>query len=315
VSSEHSSPEPPDPLSAFLRECRVVLNACGHQDRDPSATCDFRVIGDLEIIVFAGGTGTIETDRGRYVFTHGDIAVVPPMLVHAIDTPQDDPHDAFYFHLDIEPLDSRVALIERGLGGAELRRLCLDDFDWAHALAKRCVGDSSSGAPGAAQRSSTYAAALLSIVFAELLPAGVSRSPQPTTGLRSALSGIYTNLRRRIAVEDLAEWAGMSRSSLFTAFREHLGLAPMEAVWWIRLRRAELLLKTTTSTLAEIAEETGFSSPFHLSQRFKGSYGSSPQAFRRGTHVPAANWTHRHAKRTEVHGVIGSEPPVLSSKA
>jgi hypothetical protein len=35
------------------------------------------------------------------------------MLVHAIDTPQDDPHDAFYFYLDIVPLNLRVALIER----------------------------------------------------------------------------------------------------------------------------------------------------------------------------------------------------------
>ena len=42
-----------------------------------------------------------------------------------------------------------------------------------------------------------------------------------------------------------------------------------------------MLLEYTRGTLQQIADETGFSSPFYLSLRFKRRYGLSPRDYRR----------------------------------
>jgi AraC-like DNA-binding protein len=47
-----------------------------------------------------------------------------------------------------------------------------------------------------------------------------------------------------------------------------------------RLAETRQLLAYTNQTLAQIADHAGYSSPFHLSLRFKQHFGQSPRAFR-----------------------------------
>ena len=84
---------------------------------------------------------------------------------------------------------------------------------------------------------------------------------------------------------DMAELArafGIGYDRFRRRFKALTGLAPKQYYRKLQMRRAEELLQHTTRTVADIAEELGFHSPFHLSAAFKEHAGLAPFHWRRG---------------------------------
>lgn len=102
--------------------------------------------------------------------------------------------------------------------------------------------------------------------------------------LAPVLSFIRTHLRETLSVEVLARIAHLSRSRFHAFFMKHMGRAPMDYVKSVRLSEARLRLITTQDTVYRIAEQTGFSNPYHFSREFKRLYGCTPRDFR-GQHT------------------------------
>jgi AraC family transcriptional regulator len=83
-----------------------------------------------------------------------------------------------------------------------------------------------------------------------------------------------------IELPELARAAGVSRGHLVRLFRAQLGTTPMEALRLIRLDRAAVLLARSNLRVQEVADQTGFASPFHFSRAFRQVYRRSPRSFR-----------------------------------
>jgi AraC-like DNA-binding protein len=81
-------------------------------------------------------------------------------------------------------------------------------------------------------------------------------------------------------LDSLAKRAGASRSVLDQRFRKLLGKAPMAylAAWRVQLAAREL--RTTSATLAEIAEGIGYGTEASFSKAFKRHAGVSPGEWR-----------------------------------
>jgi AraC family transcriptional regulator len=86
---------------------------------------------------------------------------------------------------------------------------------------------------------------------------------------------------RPVSLAELAAAAGMSPGHLSRRFTAEFGHGLVGALERIRLGRAAVELQRTDRTLARIAAETGFGSPYHLSRRFAAVYGVPPGRFRR----------------------------------
>jgi len=91
---------------------------------------------------------------------------------------------------------------------------------------------------------------------------------------------IAANLAEDIALPDLAEIACMSIGHFLRAFRAASGTTPYHYVLEQRLRKASIMLRTTTLPIAHIATECGFKTPSHLSSKFRARIGSSPSRYR-----------------------------------
>ncbi len=104
--------------------------------------------------------------------------------------------------------------------------------------------------------------------------------PRRHPRIQAAVDFLAQNIREPQTLEDLAQRFGFSRSRFAALFRQQVGRPPGEYLEGQRLARARHLLSYTGQTLTEIAEATGFSSPFYLSLRFKKHYGKSPRVFR-----------------------------------
>ena len=94
--------------------------------------------------------------------------------------------------------------------------------------------------------------------------------------LQRVLEYVVANSHQDIRLTDLAEIADMSRFHFARLFRMQMGMTPHRYLIEQRLKQAKALLRLDTTSVAEIAIETGFTSPGHFSRAFRRYVGVSP---------------------------------------
>ena len=84
-----------------------------------------------------------------------------------------------------------------------------------------------------------------------------------------------------LQVVDVLERIGLSRRSLESRFRKHVGRSPHEEILRLKLERVKALLEESELTLPDIARRTGFKHDEYLSVAFKRVVGMPPSTYRR----------------------------------
>jgi AraC family transcriptional regulator len=127
--------------------------------------------------------------------------------------------------------------------------------------------------------------------IARMLLVRVSRhvlhAPGPAQGVDAATMArlhdyVREHLGERLRVADLAAQAGMPAFRFTQACRQQTGLLPHEFVMAVRLERTRHLLRSTSLSLAEIAQACGFSSQQHLTHAMRRHTGTTPARYRFG---------------------------------
>lgn len=91
-----------------------------------------------------------------------------------------------------------------------------------------------------------------------------------------------TLLHTSVNVNGMATMFKVSRVTLFRAFRECLGVGPMDYLAQARLRRAGELLQHTDQPLAAVARAAGFRNVKYFLRCFRRGTGMTPTVYRRG---------------------------------
>ncbi len=105
-----------------------------------------------------------------------------------------------------------------------------------------------------------------------------SLSPAMFQSVQDFVSAHYTT---SIKLADLCRLTGLSRAHFLRAFKYTAGTSPHEFLMQYRLRKASQLVCSTSYSLEQIAQETGFSSHAHLTRRFQAYLSVSPLEVRR----------------------------------
>lgn len=79
-----------------------------------------------------------------------------------------------------------------------------------------------------------------------------------------------------LRIDELAEEARMSTSSLYDYFKEVTGMSPIQYQKQIRLQVARRLLLNETTVAAEAAFQVGYESPSHFSREYTRMFGLPP---------------------------------------
>lgn len=82
-----------------------------------------------------------------------------------------------------------------------------------------------------------------------------------------------------LSVEDLASTLNLSRSNVYRKLKALTGKTIVEFIRMIRLKQAVKLMETQQYSLAEIAYQTGFTSPSYFTKMFKEQYGKPPSEY------------------------------------
>ena len=94
--------------------------------------------------------------------------------------------------------------------------------------------------------------------------------------LAKALSLIDDNLDRHIALEDLAQAAGISQSALQKAIHKTFGMSVNKYILSVKMREAKRLIDHGGYSVKELAARTGFSTPSYFTRAYTAFYGLPP---------------------------------------
>jgi transcriptional regulator GlxA family with amidase domain len=112
--------------------------------------------------------------------------------------------------------------------------------------------------------------------------------PASAESLQPILSWMEAHLERDQPTAVIAKRAAMSTRTLSRRFREQTGSSPAQWLIRARVRRAQQLLESGSSSIEEVAAQVGFGTAAILREHFNKLVGTSPQAYRRAFKTDAA---------------------------
>jgi AraC family transcriptional regulator len=116
---------------------------------------------------------------------------------------------------------------------------------------------------------------------------GMRPMPRPARGglapwqERRAREILRANIKRGVALKEVARECGLSVSYFSRAFRRTLGVAPYKWLIEQRVVLSKEKLRDDGLSLSDVAAECGFSDQSHLTRAFRQTVGVSPGAWRR----------------------------------
>lgn len=95
--------------------------------------------------------------------------------------------------------------------------------------------------------------------------------------LRKMTQYIEENYASRLTLAEIAQAAGISQSEALRCFQAGMQTSPIKYLNHIRLRRAHKLLHSTTRSITDIAELTGYESVSYFDRMYKREFGTTPR--------------------------------------
>ena len=91
---------------------------------------------------------------------------------------------------------------------------------------------------------------------------------------------IYSHIKERITIQDLAEHTGLSCNYLSRIFKQNLGVSISDYIREQKIEKATHLLRYSDQSIVDIAAYLSFSSQSHFIQIFEGYIGLTPKKYR-----------------------------------
>ena len=248
------------------------------QGREASASAPFPHFHAVhELVVFGEVRGDFVADNRRYPLSRGCIAFIPSMRQHDFALAP-GPRDWVLLQIDAiagETL-ARAPGLERlahpfcARPGPALRRRIGQLADWLAELG----GDD------------PLAASLAAVLLrASARASPIEGAPLPTDPdvlerLRPAIDRLRRDPAHAPSAEEAAALCALSPAYFSRRFRQQIGLAWSDYVRTHRLHLASQRLLESDRSVAEIADELGFSTASHFGDLFHRRFGTTPNAYR-----------------------------------
>lgn len=106
------------------------------------------------------------------------------------------------------------------------------------------------------------------------------RSDTNSKHINACKEYIYSHIKERITIEDLADEFGVSASYLSRLFKQETGVSVSGYIREQKIEVAKNLLRFSDYSMIDIANRLSFSSQSHFIQQFRESVGMTPKKYR-----------------------------------
>ena len=97
--------------------------------------------------------------------------------------------------------------------------------------------------------------------------------------IRRVLAFIKENLREPLSIQQLADQVNWSQRHFSRTFQAETGMSPAKAIEKLRVEAAKAMIESGHSSVARIADQTGFGDDERMRRAFLRVLGESPQKF------------------------------------
>lgn len=108
-----------------------------------------------------------------------------------------------------------------------------------------------------------------------------NQNPSYSYAIRKCCDYIEINWNRKIETEELSSLVGYTDYYLTEKFKNEVGISLNQYIKKVKIERAKLLLSTTETPVAEIADKLAFNTPNYFIQVFKEIEGLTPAQYRK----------------------------------
>lgn len=98
--------------------------------------------------------------------------------------------------------------------------------------------------------------------------------------INDCLNYIYSHIKERITIEDLAEYTDNSTSYISRLFKEELGMSTSDYIRNVKIDAAKNMLRFSDYSLVDISNYLAFSSQSHFIHLFQKETGMTPKKYR-----------------------------------
>jgi len=234
---------------------------------------------DQHVLIYCtDGRGWYETDGSRHFVGPDQWFMLPAGIPHAYGSDDSDPWTIYWVHFRgskaslFLPADPSPHDIAPRQNSRIAHRLEL--FDEIMATL-----DDSFGIENIRYASAAFHYFLESIRYLRLYRQA-GRGSDDSDIVASTIHFIEENIERHLSLREIADYAGFSASYLSALFKRRAGYSPLTYLNIMKIRRACVLLDTTTMKINQISSKLGFNDQLYFSRLFSKIMEMSPSDYR-----------------------------------
>ena len=99
--------------------------------------------------------------------------------------------------------------------------------------------------------------------------------------IKKAITFMEQNYEKQISIDEIADYAHVSKYYFIRLFRRHMGVTPYHYLTSFRINQSKLLLRNTSNSIADIALQCGFLDDSNFIAQFKKYTGVKPTKYRK----------------------------------
>lgn len=248
---------------------------------------------EMELVVIKKGQGYVSVDFDKHLVHSGDIIMICPGCLHAIE------QDASY-KMEYENIIFKPELLSSGANDLCMLQYMKPLLDGtlpvehfltpAHEVFEslsNCIrqidlvcADQTTGWQLAVKSALFYFFFLL-ISERQKKTVSISHNPKSLEKMKTVLKYVEEHYIEKLTIDDMAKLTFYSKSHFMKFFKVHMGTGFTEYLNDYRLTMAARLLKSSDESILMIAEESGFDNLSYFNRIFKRKYGVSPGSYRK----------------------------------
>mgnify|MGYP000019472200 CR=1 FL=1 len=248
---------------------------------------------EMELIVIKKGRGIVSADLQRKPVTSGDIVLIRPGRLHSIE--QENGHSMEYENIILKPellisgdsdLCAEQFITPFMKGEVPCETFLTPALSFYQELSE-CIRQIDLLC-GTRPRGWQLGVKSLLFHFFFLLISNQEEQKETASAaqmkslekMKTVLKYVEEHYPEHMTIDDMAALTYYSKSHFMKFFKAHMGTGFIDYLNDYRLTMAERLLRSSDSSILEIAEQSGFDSLSYFNRIFKRKYGEAPGRWR-----------------------------------